>query len=834
MPIWSPAFFGSAAGSSGFAVEDSVWFDGSADFMTWTPGSAATSRRIQTWSWWQKLSLVSKSSTWMMVMGNATSGYFGFYQNPGDHYFSFTDVNGSTVYFVTSNRVFRDPTAWMHLCVGIDTTQGSIGDRFVLEVNGVAHTSWSSNTLVQNTDLDFGDNGEAMYLGSQTSSPGNVFNGYLAQFAFVDGTKHNAATFTETNDEGILIPKNLASESITWGTNGFLLEFKETGSGQDANGIGADTSGRNNHWAVGGGAIQSNQVTDSPTNSGTDTGNQCTFNPIFKNNATNNPPTFSNGNLTATSSSGSKTAVTTIPIPTTGKWSCKTTKGAYTGSGDWFNLQLVLASNFPQNATNPHDASQTIAISYQSGANTIRIIEEATVELTVTAWGTGTGNVEMLVDRDANTIKYYMNGSVIQDGGSDYVTNIPSFLQGEDCWFGIYVEDAEITIAMNYAASDADYRVALATQNLPELTYSDPSVYFQAKTYAGNGSTQSITLDGNSDLQPDLVWIKNRGTTDNHCLADSVRGVGLLLHSNGSWGNQTQSTSVTAFGSDGFSLGAFDQVNTSSENYVAWCWKAGGAPSADNTGDRTPTNNSVMKGGTAQTASNYLAASTVYPKRMSIADHGGFSIVKWTAASSPAQHDTVPHGLSVTPQLVFIKDVGQTAGWRAGAYNGSTWLTGFVDSGSMDTAGAASELSDMTSTHLKFGKAGTGFNEASQNYIAYFWGNIEGVQKFGVYTGNAAADGKFVYLGFKPSLIWRKKISGSAWSTLDNKRDPYNPTDLGMYITTDAAESDGADAIDILSNGFKMRSSDTGLNASTPYIYAAFAATPFSLNNRAR
>ena len=391
---------------------------------------------------------------------------------------------------------------------------------------------------------------------------------------------------------------------------------------------------------------------------------------------------------------------------------------------------------------------------------------------------------------------------------------------------------------------------AVATQNLPELTYSDPSVYFQTKLWTGNGSdARALTFDGNSDLQPDLIWIKNRDDSADHVLFDSVRGfststTGTQISSNLSAAeDSTTGGHVQSVQSDGFTLkdgtagNADHNVNNSSDDYVAWCWKAGGAPTADNTGDRTPTNNSVMKGGTAQTATNYLASSVIYPKRMSIADHGGFSIVKWTASGSAAQHDTLPHGLSVTPQLVFIKDIGQSKGWRAGAYNGSTWLTGFVDNGSMATAGAASELSDMTSTHLKFGAAAAGFNEANQNYIAYFWGNIEGVQKFGVYTGNGSTDGPFIYLGFKPSLFIVKRISGTAnWLLMDGARNTYNP--VSARLNADSANDEstvGASNYDFLANGVKLRndagSSNTGSQA---YIYAAFAAMPFALNNRAR
>ena len=843
MPIWSPAFFGSAAGSSGFAVEDSVWFDASADFMTWTPGSAATSRRKQTWSWWQKLSLVSKSSTWIMVMGNATSGYFGFYQNPGDHYFAFTDVNGSTVYNVTSNIMFRDPTAWMHLCVGIDTTQGSIGDRFVLEVNGVAHTSWSSNTLVQNTDLDFGDNGEAMYLGSQTSSPGNVFNGYLAQFAFVDGTKHNAATFTETNDEGILIPKNLASESITWGTNGFLLEFKETGSGQDANGIGADTSGRNNHWAVGGGAIQNNQVTDSPTNdSDNDIGNYATLNPLGNSRGQHITGTLSAGNLTWASPSSSGGVFGTIVLDQTKEFYWEVTVNT--------TASVIFVGIASTNLDTPASmGSGTFATYRNNGTKNV----DASGSAYGAAWSNG-NVIGIHFDGPDDEITFYVNDS---SQGAISFTAADQYFP-----FFNFGASSSASISVNFGQAAFSYTpkggsVRLNTANILAPTVTDPSAYYQTAIWTGNGTAigsggQTITFGGNSDMVPDFVWVKRRNEARNHQLYTSVIGWAKANYPDLTDAVGNISEGVTAVTSDGFTVGNNGGVNESSDTYVAWCLKAGGAPSADNTGDRTPTNNSVMKGGVAQTASNYFAAADLYPKRMSIAAHGGFSILKYTGTNSTVQ--TIPHGLDTSlpdggkPGMIIVKRLDNTDSWcvmhRGVASDYYDYNLSLNANDARDDNATKWNDTEPTTTLVTLG-TDDGVN-STDNYVMYCFARTPGLIGIGSYTGNASTDGPNIIIddgasGFRPAFILEKRTDAAgAWYITDVARNTYNPVNLFLMADSNAVDGTGTTSsgayLDVTANGYKIRGTSSGqeYNRSGTYIYLCFAEQPFSLNNRAR
>ena len=162
------------------------------------------------------------------------------------------------------------------------------------------------------------------------------------------------------------------------------------------------------------------------------------------------------------------------------------------------------------------------------------------------------------------------------------------------------------------------------------MAYTDidnPELYFQTKLYTGNGSTQSITLDGDTDMQPDWVWLKSRSDAYSHILHDSVRGATKELKSNGTNAEGTDSNGLTSFNSDGFSLGTGGSVNNNSSTYVAWNWKAGGSASSNSNGSITSS--------------------------VSVSTDAGFSIVTYTGSGSNA---TVGHGLGSVPQVVIGKD----------------------------------------------------------------------------------------------------------------------------------------------------------------------------------
>jgi hypothetical protein len=388
--------------------------------------------------------------------------------------------------------------------------------------------------------------------------------------------------------------------------------------------------------------------------------------------------------------------------------------------------------------------------------------------------------------------------------------------------------------------------LALCTANLPEMTPDVtgdvPADYFKAVLYTGNGSTQSITGVG---FQPDLVWIKTRSTTANHALFDSIRGVGNVLQPNTTLDAQTDNATLTSFDSNGFSLGNATGsyvTNTSTYTFVAWCMKAGGAPTADNTATSgamnangsaaTSSNSSVSLNGTLQ--SNYTPAGspTIYPKRMSINTDAGFSIVKYTGTGANA---TVPHGLSSAPEMIIGKSLGTTArSWNV--YHVSTGNTGILQLDATNEFYANSVYwQDTSPTSTVFSIGTQSEMNSTENIIAYCWHSVENYSKFGSYTGNGSADGPFVYCGFRPAWVMIKSatqgLSYHNWYVHDSTRGPYNGS-LPGFSANLANQEFSFSGADFLSNGFKIRANGGEYNQSgQTYIFMAFAEQPFKFSN---
>jgi hypothetical protein len=338
-------------------------------------------------------------------------------------------------------------------------------------------------------------------------------------------------------------------------------------------------------------------------------------------------------------------------------------------------------------------------------------------------------------------------------------------------------------------------------------TIDDPSVYFQTVLYTGNQTARSITNDGNSDLQPDWVWDKNRTTSGyHHNLYDSSRGTGKQLRSNTTDAEITQAQGVTAFNSDGFSLGTDDSSNKTSSEYVAWQWKAnGGTTSSNNDGSYTST----------------VQANTT----------AGFSIVKYGDASSfsASTPATVGHGLGNTPKWIVIKNLDGTRSW--GVHHVSNGAGKIIY---LDLTNAVANSTGFDNGTLPTSSVFTvnTLNVANGNnleYIAYCFAEIQGFSKFGSYTGNGDADGPFVYTGFKPAWVMIKVSSGNTggWDIYDSKRLTFNPNEEVLQANASSAEASD-DAIDLLSNGFKIRNTTGNQNGSgNTHIYMAFAEHPF-------
>ena len=313
----------------------------------------------------------------------------------------------------------------------------------------------------------------------------------------------------------------------------------------------------------------------------------------------------------------------------------------------------------------------------------------------------------------------------------------------------------------------------------------NPELYFQVKLYTGNGGTNAITFDGDENMSPDLVWLKMRSHADNHTIFNTTSGATKRIFSNLNQQESTESTSLTSFDSDGFTLGSDALANGNTKTFVAWAWKESAT--------------------------------------------AGFDILKY---EGNATNRTISHSLSAVPHWIVIKNLESTSS------SAEHWLV--YHKGTGNTHGVLlNEMTakiddatyfqdtDPTSSVFSIGTADR-CNKNNEDNIAFLWSEKQGFSKFGKFTGNGNANGPFIHLGFRPAWVVIRRVNDSThWQAQDNKRQGFNPDNERLYLN-DAAAEQTANFIDLLSNGFKCITSDAGGNGNgDTYIYMAFAESPF-------
>ena len=334
-------------------------------------------------------------------------------------------------------------------------------------------------------------------------------------------------------------------------------------------------------------------------------------------------------------------------------------------------------------------------------------------------------------------------------------------------------------------------------------TIKKPSDYFNTVLYTGNGvDDRSITGVG---FQPDFTWIKSRTTTDYHTLFDVVRGVGKRIFSNVTEAEDTTPDSLQAFESDGFEVGTNNGVNGNNYNFVSWNWLGANGTAANTDGSISST----------------VSANTT----------SGFSIVSWTGTNATG---TVGHGLGSTPKVVIYKNRTDVTNW----YFTTTVIDGSNDLLFLNTTEASQTFSAPVATNSLLNLiANNDTNGSGDNIIAYCFAEKQGYSKFGSYVGNGNADGTFVYTGFKPAFVMVKNVNSGAqgWLMFDDERSPFNVANKFMVANLSQAEaSTSTHTMDFLSNGFKIRGTDDGVNGSgNTIIYMAFAEQPLVGDNPA-
>ena len=341
-------------------------------------------------------------------------------------------------------------------------------------------------------------------------------------------------------------------------------------------------------------------------------------------------------------------------------------------------------------------------------------------------------------------------------------------------------------------------------------TIDDPSAHCQAVIWTGNATDDRAI---NIGMQPDLVWWKHRTSASYwHYIVDSSRGIGNQLYTNGADAEGTHSGGhVKSYTSTGITIDDDQAINHGSTTYASWMWKANG-------GTRTTFSESG-----ANPAGGYQANTTA-----------GFSIVDYTGTGSSG--GTLAHGLGAVPKMFMVKSRSIGDSWTV--YHAHNTSAPETDMLKLDENVATSDnvvfWNDTAPTSTVFtvdgGNGEPKVNQDSATYIAYVWTEIKGYSKFGTYRGNNSADGQFVYTGFSPAIIMIKRTDSSgSWVINDSTRNTYNQANNTLVPNEAWVEStNDYYAIDILSNGFKIRNNNPETGGSgTTNVYAAWAEHPF-------
>jgi len=537
--------------------------------------------------------------------------------------------------------------------------------------------------------------------------------------------------------------------------------------------------------------VDADSLVDSPTNYGTDTGvggevrgNYATLNPLF-----NGQGILSDGNLQMTNTGSAwGSRLSTIAV-SSGKWYFECVGTANMSNG------VIVGILKTSGSTSGNIGSDANGYSYYNLNG-----QKFNGGPAGTAYGsTWTTNdvIGCAFDVDNGTLTFYKNN--VSQGVAFSSLSATSWLLGISCY-------DTATANVNFGQRPFAYTApsgfkALCTTNLPEPTIADGSTAMDVALYTGNGSTQTIS---GLNFSPDLIWIKERNNSRDHVVQDIIRGSGVFLSTNLTNADQTSggtgasSVAVQFFNSDGFTIGAGTGVNGSSNTYVAWTWDAGSSTVTNTQGSIT-----------SQVRANASA---------------GFSVVGFTMPSSGT--NTIGHSLGDIPSLVILKSRANASGWVV--YHASTGAGGYTLLNSTNAYASDSNAFNNTAPTSSVFTVSTSFNGLSGAYVAYCFAPVAGYSSFGSYTGNGSTDGPFVYTGFRPRWILIKRSDATNdWLLTDSSRLGYNIRNELIWVNLSAAEYQ-IEHLDILSNGFKIRTTNSGWNGSGgTYIYAAFAENPF-------
>ena len=808
-----------------YQIQHSLKFDGVTNSKIHrTPGSAG-SARIGTFSAWIK-KLKQGAFQQVFAAGDATTDTVELLFRNNDQILLTAAVGNAAKITLKTNTKFRDCSGWYHLFFAIDTTQGTAANRAKLYVNGVIQSDFeTANYPDQNQDLDISQAVEHM-IGVNVSNNNNL-NGYIAEVNFIDGLALTPTSFGVTDSTyGHWKPIQYTG---AYGTNGFHLDFNDAGNlGDDAAG-GTDFTETN--------VVANDQMLDSPTN---------TF-PVLNHLCTNGDSLLSEGALKLSSVDGlggTGGVAATMELPHTGKWY-------------WEIHALAIDNNRPnlyfgidEGRILDHRLINTVGSGiiatsrvYQSNGNGTK--QSQSEEAYGAAWSDG-DVIAIQVDMDAGKVYYRRNNTLESSGAAAFTIdrNTSSFIPS----FGVYEDaasaDAGNIMTVNFGqdssfsggltavgAQDAkgqgDFKytppagyLALCTKNLPE-PQCVPKDNFGIVGYTGTGVNGAAENDiSGLEFQPDTVWIKDRASTGEHQIVNSLAGSARYKSPSSAEAEGNRSTRVKRFTSDGFALGDGNGTNGSNANvnnalYKAWCWR-----------NATDFDTSASGSGV-----NKVPATTAH-----INVDAGQGVMLWEGDGEGFEPR---HGLSKYrdfPQgfTLYVGKRNANASWavfHTYGFNATDYLVLDTDAASVDNSTFWNDQNPNENLFQIMSANEVGADD--DTYVCYYWHDVEGYSRFSNYIGNGNVDGTFVPTGFRPSLVIVKKLNATHnWPMVDDFTMPFNKdqTIFSEADTTDAEDTDPC--IDLLSNGFKVRDTAARYNTDgSTYAFWAWASLPAKYNN---
>jgi len=705
-----------------------------------------------------------------------STGYWGLNINSSTFYWQ-SSVGVTNLWSYSASSILDGN--WHHISV---SRSGSLSRFFI---DGILVATNTDNTNYSGT-------AGSLYIVRDVNL--NELNGFISNLHVVKGTALYTSNFT---------PPSAPISSVA---NTKLLCCKSNSSAT-AFDVSPGTITANGNTA----ATNFNPFT---VNINTQRGKQsgyCTLNPLDNYNLT-----VSNGNLTVSASSAHGLVRGNVGMNTAtgGKYYWE-----YTSLG-WANDPTVGIVGDTAKISDQISASPS-RFYRSSGSLYVNGTENA-------GWGpswTTSDAIGIAFDATNGILNFYKNGILV---GSPVTGLTGTWLPGVKMYDG--------TSYLNFGQKPFKFPPPagfqpLALANTPRPTIVRPDQFVGVSTWSGAQSgSGGLTRQINTTFQPDFVWIKqrNQAYSTGHQLYDSVRGAGAEkeLNSSGTGaegaGNVETYGWLNSFDKTGFTVKGgstdYDYVDKSGVNYVGWAWKAGGNSNTFNINDV----------GYATASAAGLTAGTITPTGASVNTKSGFSIIKVPGTASAASFS---HGLGQAPAFVILKETNGTGDWQVGhkSLSSGAWTSrlGLNLTTAEETTSSAWNNTPPTSSLITVGAT----SNVNNDFIVYAWAEIPGLSKFGSYTGNGSSDGPLVITGFRPKWILIKKSSATGnargWTLVDSERSKYNVSNLTLFPHSNATEDAGTYiAVDFLSNGFKLRSTEEAANASYTYIYAAFAETP--------